>query len=325
MKDVKGVIYILTNPSFPQFVKIGYADDVDKRLAQFNRSECVPYSFRLYAYYKTTARLTDLKVHEMIDILNPELRTIENINGKKRVREFYAMTAEHAYKVLYNIASVSGLEDNVILVEPTKKEEEDEEQAEELRAQATKLGRIKIADLFNAGLIKNDDEVYIKNVPDKIGIVESSNKINIGGKNYSFNQFGKFVTSWKAIDIYKCLIVKRFGKTLDELREILNKKQIEASIDYKKLGIAKKPSFKDLVDHKMLKPGDVLIIKNHPNSDAQVIDNLYVKFSNKIVTPNEWGKIVFGHSNNIYVTAVLKSNNKSLEDLRNDLINKAFK
>ena len=24
----KGVIYILTNPSFPEYVKIGYADDV---------------------------------------------------------------------------------------------------------------------------------------------------------------------------------------------------------------------------------------------------------------------------------------------------------
>ncbi len=26
----KGVIYILTNPSFPQYVKIGYADDMKK-------------------------------------------------------------------------------------------------------------------------------------------------------------------------------------------------------------------------------------------------------------------------------------------------------
>ena len=28
----QGVIYILTNPSFPEYVKIGYADDIDKRL-----------------------------------------------------------------------------------------------------------------------------------------------------------------------------------------------------------------------------------------------------------------------------------------------------
>lgn len=38
--DKTGVIYILTNPSFPEYVKIGYADDIDKRLQQLNRSEC---------------------------------------------------------------------------------------------------------------------------------------------------------------------------------------------------------------------------------------------------------------------------------------------
>ena len=45
----KGVIYILTNPSFPDYVKIGYADDIDKRLKQLNRSECIPFAFRVYA------------------------------------------------------------------------------------------------------------------------------------------------------------------------------------------------------------------------------------------------------------------------------------
>ena len=30
MDNSKGVIYILTNPSFPDYVKIGYADDIEK-------------------------------------------------------------------------------------------------------------------------------------------------------------------------------------------------------------------------------------------------------------------------------------------------------
>ena len=59
----KGVIYILTNPSFPQYVKIGYADDVQKRLQQLNRSECTPFAFRIYATYEVDARLDDLKLH----------------------------------------------------------------------------------------------------------------------------------------------------------------------------------------------------------------------------------------------------------------------
>ena len=47
-----GVIYILTNPSFPQYVKIGYADNVESRLKQLNNSECIPFAFRIYATYE---------------------------------------------------------------------------------------------------------------------------------------------------------------------------------------------------------------------------------------------------------------------------------
>ena len=38
----QGVIYILTNPSFPEYVKIWYADDVNARLKQLNNSESMP-------------------------------------------------------------------------------------------------------------------------------------------------------------------------------------------------------------------------------------------------------------------------------------------
>ena len=59
------------------YVKIGYADDVNKRLKELNRSECIPFAFRLYAYYEVPRRLTDMKLHQMIDKLNPNLRSIE--------------------------------------------------------------------------------------------------------------------------------------------------------------------------------------------------------------------------------------------------------
>lgn len=67
--DKTGVIYILTNPSFPEYVKIGYADDIDKRLQQLNRSECIPFAFRVYATYEVNSRLSDLKIHSIIDKL----------------------------------------------------------------------------------------------------------------------------------------------------------------------------------------------------------------------------------------------------------------
>ena len=68
--EMKGVIYILTNPSFPAYVKIGYADDVERRLQELNRSECVPFSFRVYATYAVNSRLSDKNVHAIIDKLN---------------------------------------------------------------------------------------------------------------------------------------------------------------------------------------------------------------------------------------------------------------
>ena len=44
-----GFIYVFTNPSFPQYVKIGYATDVGQRLDELNRSTAVPFAFRVYA------------------------------------------------------------------------------------------------------------------------------------------------------------------------------------------------------------------------------------------------------------------------------------
>ena len=132
MNSKKGCIYILKNPSFPKFVKIGYADDVYQRLNQLNRSECIPYAFRLYAYYEVSSRLTDIKLHQMIDKLNPELRAIEDFNGKKRVREFYAMDAEEAYGILETIAELNGMQDHLHLVEPSLNEKKAEEEAAEI-------------------------------------------------------------------------------------------------------------------------------------------------------------------------------------------------
>lgn len=49
-----GYIYILTNPSFPQYVKTGYATDVKQRLDELNRSS----RCRLHSAYTLHTRLT---------------------------------------------------------------------------------------------------------------------------------------------------------------------------------------------------------------------------------------------------------------------------
>ncbi len=136
MSDSRGVIYILTNPSFPEYVKIGYADDMKQRLAQLNRSECTPFAFRVYATYEVPTRLTDMKIHAMIDKLNPTLRAIDTVEGKKRVREFYAMTAEDAYSLFEAMAEIHGTQDKLKLFKPTKTEQQEEETAADIKEEA---------------------------------------------------------------------------------------------------------------------------------------------------------------------------------------------
>ena len=132
-----GVIYILTNPAFPQYVKIGYADDMERRLITLNRSECIPFSFRVYATYEVESRLSDLKIHSIIDRLNPNLRAIETLNGKQRVREFYAMGAEDAYLILEAIAEIHGRADKLKKIPMTEEDLLQEETAKEITFEQT--------------------------------------------------------------------------------------------------------------------------------------------------------------------------------------------
>lgn len=135
MSEPIGVIYILTNPSFPDYVKIGYADDIGKRLQQLNRSECIPFAFRVYATYEVNSRLSDKKIHAIIDKLNPNLRSIDNFDGQKRVREFYAMSPEDAYSILEAMAEIHGRADKLKLIPPSRDDLEATETAEDIKEQ----------------------------------------------------------------------------------------------------------------------------------------------------------------------------------------------
>ena len=163
-----GVIYILTNPSFKEYVKIGYANDIQKRLKQLNRSETIPFAFRVYATYTVTSRLTDIELHRLIDKLNPDLRAIETFDGKERVKEFYAMSAEDAYGLLECIAKISGTEDRLQRMTPEGHEVLDEQIAEEVR-EVAKRGPFR----FSAyGIPVGSELVYVEDESVRVTVVD---------------------------------------------------------------------------------------------------------------------------------------------------------
>ena len=132
-REKVGVIYIFTNPSFPEYVKIGYADDVNKRLKSLNASTAVPFAFRVYATYDVYHKLEDSKIHNIIDTINPELRSIDNVNGKKKKREFFQMSKEQAYSLFESIAEISGTKDRLHLIKETEADLKAEQEATEIR------------------------------------------------------------------------------------------------------------------------------------------------------------------------------------------------
>ena len=166
MVNESGCIYILTNPSFPEYVKIGYASNLEKRLKQLNRSETIPYAFRAYDIYEVEKSLTDKELHKLIDKLNPDLRTIDNFDGKERIKEFFAMSAEDAYGLLECIAKISGTTARLKKVKPEGHEIEDEKTALE---DACKIEHVISHDTYVAVCkhVNANSDIKIENFEDE--------------------------------------------------------------------------------------------------------------------------------------------------------------
>ncbi len=130
-----GFIYIFTNPSFPQYVKLGYAKDVKQRLDELNRSTAVPFAFRIFATYEVDSALSDKKLHAILDKLNPDLRSMEEVEGKKRIREFYAMSPDDAYSILEAIAEINNYSCRLKKWKASASEVKDEALAQEINEQ----------------------------------------------------------------------------------------------------------------------------------------------------------------------------------------------
>lgn len=76
--------------------------------------------------------LSDKKLHAILDKLNPDLRSTEEVDGKKRVREFYAMPPEDAYAILEAIAEINGFKHRLKKWKATAEEQRDEKAAQEI-------------------------------------------------------------------------------------------------------------------------------------------------------------------------------------------------
>ena len=211
----KGYIYILTNPSFPDYVKIGYADDVESRVKQLNRSECTPYAFRIYATYETNTRLTDLRLHAMIDKLNPDLRSRDEIDGKKRVREFYSMSAEDAYGIFEAMAEIHGTTNKLHLHAISKADEKQEKLAQSIaRQKKEKFEFSKLNIPIGAELQFIHDETI------KVVVADEKRTVIYNGEEWSLSALAKVLLN-KSFPVQGTLHFSYNDEILTDLRNRL--------------------------------------------------------------------------------------------------------
>lgn len=182
----KGVIYILTNPSFPEYVKIGYATVLETRLRQLNSTAATPFAFRAYAVYDVDQELTDKKLHDLIDNLDPDLRSVETFDGKKRKREFYRMSPEDAFRLLDCIATISGTRNRLRRVKPEGHEIASEKAAADARKNA-KRGPFT----FGAVGITPGEKVYFLHDPTKYAEVIDDRHVRCGNEVTSLSALAK--------------------------------------------------------------------------------------------------------------------------------------
>ena len=210
-----GVIYILTNPSFPEYVKIGYADDVNKRLVQLNRTECTPFAFRLYATYNVPDRLADKKLHSLLDMFDANLRAVDELNGKKRVKEFYAMKPEKAYHALELIADLTDTADGLVLYEVSTKDKNEDELANSIR-------RPKF-NFKNLGIKPGEYLDYIHDSSIKVKVIDDNRLVEYEGKEYHLSNLAQQLLG-RPSKVQGTLHFSYKGEVLTELRDRLENK-----------------------------------------------------------------------------------------------------
>ena len=217
----KGVIYIFTNPSFPQYVKIGYATDVKQRLDELNRSSAVPFAFRIYATYEVDSTLSDKKLHSILDKLNPELRSTEEIDGKRRIREFYAMTPEDAYSILGAIAEINNYSHRLKKWKASATEQRDEALAQEINEQhQERLAPFKFS---KCGINIGDQIEFFCNDNINTGTlcaVVDDKHVKYNGEIWSLTALAKYLTGTKSA-IAGPRYFKYNGEWLNDIRHRL--------------------------------------------------------------------------------------------------------
>ena len=306
-------IYILTNKSFPDWIKIGYASDVDKRLCELNRSECTPFAFHLYATYEVESKLSDKNIHRIIDRLNHTLRSREKLeNGKERVREFFNMSPEDAYQILSDIAALNDCSHKLkrysenTCTTPYCKKSNSERKCED--------GRPTFS-FSECGIFPGDEISFREDLSIKCTVVDDRKVLYQGVTYYLSALACKLLGNKPYHNVSGPKWFMYNGKRLNDLwSRVKNSSGAEFPLDTNK----RRPSFS--FEQFGIKAGELLTFTKDPSVTCVVIDGRKVKYQDQIYSISGLARKLLGKTRSVNGLLYFSHNGKVLLDLWKDTL-----
>ena len=177
----------MTNPCLHDMVKIGYVSDVEARRKQLSTT-ALPFEYEIYATYETSGKL-----HELIDTLNPKLRLAKN-------REFFAMSAEKAYRLLEAIAIISGSADKLKRVAPMQDEYVVTSTRKQTHCQGSSGRKRPAINFKKCGIPVGAELVFIDDNSVRVTVVDAEkNKVEYNGTITSLSPLAEKLRNVSAI------------------------------------------------------------------------------------------------------------------------------
>lgn len=318
--ETKGVIYILTNPSFREYVKIGYADDVHARVSQLNKSECTPFAFRIYATLNVPNRLADKSVHALIDKFKPELRAKDNVNGKIRVREFFAISPQEAFELLSIIGGIYG--ETPIRAEQTRAAEQEESAAMQENLNSERRAPLSF---YKCGIKKGEYIYYVNDNSIKCKVV-NDRVIEYKGKQTSVSALARKLLGANH-PIQGTLYFAYNGELLSALRKRLEdegkyelpqeEKREETVASDNPSGRSQKSPFSFFKCG--IKVGEQLIYKHDTAIVCAVAGDRTIEYNGAVTSVSALAQKLLGYNHPVQGTLHFTYNGEVLADLRERL------
>ena len=129
--EVNKGIYILSNYSMPEYIKVGYSEDIEQEVCELNKSSAIATNFVVCVIYETPNTFSEEDIKTLKEAFESPLEMVippEDYNedeATKKENGFYKYTPAQGFAALRYMAKCTGTEDKLHLLKSVRDEIEE--------------------------------------------------------------------------------------------------------------------------------------------------------------------------------------------------------